>query len=683
MRILLFVGTGEFWADTLPAGLESIGCEVVRMYADIAGTGREALPDLLNDLRPDFILSMGWSWSHTPEWLSALRKACEQTGTAHVYWAIEDIAHHWRWSLPYVEAARPSLVLTINENCTNSYRRIGIPAYFCPFGCNPVLFLPVPSIPGFNCDVALIANYYEHPWPTFRTQSLVDLLFPLSDLGCQVNIWGSGWAKAAAQLDVSIPGEWLKGGVSYQRTAQIYSSAKIVLAPQNEALEPQLTQRTLEILASGACMLTSATEGIRRSFRPGNHLLATTSPLQTRALLEHHLEHADRRLEIAAAGREEVLRMHTYSERAEQVIKWVRDHLNGRKPIVHSAGPDRPLTESRRAEGVLACEAEELTCRVLVIEEDPFWHLALPSGLKAIGCEVRFDTQVDESELASTIADFKPNFVLMMGWTQTHVPARRKTIRRLLDRYQVPLVYWAVEDAEWFDHWSLPLVRDLRPNLVATIDAGCVSRYEAEGFQAAYLPFGCNPLLQRKAKPRPEYDCDVALVANHYQILTECRRQSLDYLLRPLLGQGYNVKVWGKRWDRAGEAGLTLPAGVWQGVLPTTDCAAVYASAKIVLGLQNGNSPSQLTMRTFDVIGSQAFLLSYNTPAVPIFFEPGKHLVTSDSPEETERLVDFYLAKPELRAGIAEVGQAEVYAKHTYADRARALLALLRSAGCI
>jgi spore maturation protein CgeB len=367
--------------------------------------------------------------------------------------------------------------------------------------------------------------------------------------------------------------------------------------------------------------------------------------------------------------------LRTYQNRAE-LLQGVRGIPQRGEP------PAIQVSESNR-QPVAGPAPGQAKPRVLVIEENTeIWHRTLPAGLRQVGCPVAFDTEVLEEDLERKMVEFQPDFVLMMGWTQTHIPARRKVIRGLLDRYRVPLVYWAVEDIDWLEHWSLPLVRDLQPDLVVTINAECTPRYKAEGFSAGYLPFGCNPELHRKMESRPEYQCDIALVANYYPLdNTGFRKQSLADLVAPLLERGYNLKIWGNRWDRATEVGLQVPEGLLQGPLAYDECAAVYSNAKIVLGLQNNLSPTQFTMRTFEVMGSGGLLLTSDTPAVRNLFKHGRQLLTSNSPERTLELVEYYLANERERAAIAAAGQEEVYARHTYAERAWGLLGLLETGG--
>lgn len=316
---------------------------------------------------------------------------------------------------------------------------------------------------------------------------------------------------------------------------------------------------------------------------------------------------------------------------------------------------------------------------VLFLDSEMLYDDLLPAGLRQIGCTVKTVTEVFNGQLDRALADFRPDFVLMLGWSYFPTTERREFIRKVLDLHQLPLIYWATEDPCWHEKWSVPVVESLKPDLVVTICRECVPRYDALGFRAACLPFGYNHELYRPVAPWPEYACDITVVATFYTDDFDKlnRKRSLLQLVSPLLDRDYDIQIWGNNWNLAPEYGMHLRDGVWKGYLNHRKAPAVYNSAKIVIGVQNEfNFASNLTMRTCEVLGSGGFLLSSRTLAIERLFQHRKHLVMSSSPEETLALVDYYLTHPKERARIAAAGQAEVRSRHTYAHRARELLDL-------
>lgn len=319
--------------------------------------------------------------------------------------------------------------------------------------------------------------------------------------------------------------------------------------------------------------------------------------------------------------------------------------------------------------------------KVLFLDDQVLYDDQLPAGLRQAGCEVRMLPEVLHGELGAALSEFQPDFVLTIGWSEFPRPERVSIIRAEIDYHSVPLVYWATEDPVWYDLWSRGLAQRLKPDLVATICTEYVPKYEAEGFRAVCVPFGFNPELFRPVPARPEFACDIAVVASFYDRDFDQlgRKRSLDDLVAPLLRGGYNVKIWGNNWDTARWRWIWFQDGVWQGFLPHRDGPAVYNSAKIVIGVQNEfDYATNITMRTCEVLGAGGFQLASRTKATEAMFTDRKHLVLSSSPEETLSLVDHYLDHPEERAEIAAAGRAEVNAKYTYAHRAKELLSHVR-----
>jgi spore maturation protein CgeB len=86
--------------------------------------------------------------------------------------------------------------------------------------------------------------------------------------------------------------------------------------------------------------------------------------------------------------------------------------------------------------------------------------------------------------------------------------------------------------------------------------------------------------------------------------------------------------------------------------------------AKIVLGVQN--APDQVSQRTFEILGSGAFMLACRTPALAEMFVDKQELVFTDSPAQTLELVQYYLDKEHLRYEIGQNARKKVLARYTY-----------------
>ncbi len=277
-----------------------------------------------------------------------------------------------------------------------------------------------------------------------------------------------------------------------------------------------------------------------------------------------------------------------------------------------------------------------------------------------------------ETRLPELIRIWRPDFALAEG---VSISTTAGKLFPLLRGYRIPLVYWAIDDPPDWHRMSLPLSRG--SSLVLTPAEEYVARYRQLGIRSTYFHFGCNPAFHRH-HPESSYDAgDVVLVANYYTSYPQ-RRVGLEILLTPLLSTPYRVKVFGNEHWLHNTDHYTLPGDVYAGYLPYRDLPLVYSAAPIVLGLHSViDSPTMMSMRTFEALGCGAFYLTQWTPAIEKLFKNHIHLAWSRHPDETMELVRFYVSRPELRQKIAQQGQAEVYRHHTYRQRVESVRPLL------
>jgi len=269
-----------------------------------------------------------------------------------------------------------------------------------------------------------------------------------------------------------------------------------------------------------------------------------------------------------------------------------------------------------------------------------------------------------EQPLTHMLRNWQPDFALAEGVAISTVA---RELFRLLRAYNVPLVYWAIDDPPDWRRMSLRLARGAA--LVLTPAEECLPLYRKHGIKAQFFHFACNPAFHRPATPRTEFTCDLMFVGNYYTSYPQ-RRVGFDTLLTPLLAGAYSLKVYGNEHWLDNTDNYTLPANVYQGYLDYRNLPSAYASAKIVLGINSVlDSPTMMSMRIFEVLGCGAFCLTHWTPALENYFQNHVHLVWSRHPDETPELVRYYLARDDLRRQIAQQGQQEVYSKHTYRQR--------------
>lgn len=312
--------------------------------------------------------------------------------------------------------------------------------------------------------------------------------------------------------------------------------------------------------------------------------------------------------------------------------------------------------------------------RVLTVNERTYYiNLGILEAMRDHGYTLKVlplgDYPRDQQRqiLQGNLREFEPDYVLTPGWSVGIFDTDE--FLSVMDSSVYPHVYWATEDPLFFSDVSMVFAP--HSSYVFTTAEECVKRYREMGLHSSTLLFGCNPRLFRPVPPKPQYQHDIILVANNYTWFDEGRNfraKTIHDVVRPLIERGYDISIWGCNWS-PDECGMDLGPR-WGGFCDYLDTPHAYSSAKIVLGLQSVNtSRTQTSCRTFEIMGSGAFLLTCYTPSHEYLFENHRHLVWSDSPEATVELVDYYLSHDLERQAIAAAGRAEVLLKHTYEHR--------------
>ncbi|ALC90700.1 peptigoglycan-binding protein LysM [Bacillus sp. FJAT-18017] len=324
--------------------------------------------------------------------------------------------------------------------------------------------------------------------------------------------------------------------------------------------------------------------------------------------------------------------------------------------------------------------------KILFLESHPMWIYGLPNGFKEEGHSVMISGPLSKNNISEMIDLFKPDLIISVGWTAEHSKEKWRWIRKAIKKTTIPLVYWATEDPLHTENFTIPLIKAIKPDFVFTVTPSLCEKYEELGFKADHLEFGYHPVVHFPVQPMNNYRCDIAVVANAYpEYLKEnpnaFRSDALKTLIKPLIKDGIRVDFWGKNWGKMGDYfGRDIPAKWIHGYLDYRDAYKVYSSAKIVLGLQN--SSSQLTMRTFEILGSGGVLLTSDTPAVREKFTADQDLIVSSHSEETVKKVQYYLNNDLERQQIRENAKIAVQ-EHSYRNRAKRILEVLQNRGIL
>ncbi len=286
-----------------------------------------------------------------------------------------------------------------------------------------------------------------------------------------------------------------------------------------------------------------------------------------------------------------------------------------------------------------------------------------------------YSSEEQKTLLNYVLRDFQPDFVFTPGWSIWMFDTDQ--FLQTIAQYNIPHIYWATEDPVFFDLVSSVFAP--YSDYVFTPAEECNEKYKKMGIPSSTLMFGYNSDIFTKVPPTPQYKHDIVLVANNYNwsAYKNIRRKSIENILEPLIVKGYDIKIWGADWTNP-SFDYTIDPKYYGGNIDYLETPYVYSSAKIVLGLQNVNtSLTQTSCRSFEIMGSGAFYLTAYTPSHDHLFSNHYHLVWSNSPQETIKMVDYYLENDSTREAIATQGQKEVLDKHTYFHRLKQMEACI------
>jgi len=324
--------------------------------------------------------------------------------------------------------------------------------------------------------------------------------------------------------------------------------------------------------------------------------------------------------------------------------------------------------------------------RVLFLESDPMWIHGLPNGFRDAGHIVMVSGPLIEDSIIDILSSFKPDLIITMGHTSEHTKEKQELIRKYVTCTNIPNVYWATEDPGYTLSFSLPLIQTIEPDFVFTICPARVDFYRKQSIPSAHLDFGYHSSVHFPAQVHEKYKASIAIVANGYPMLYEKRPdhyrfKALRSLLSPFLKEIMRIDFWGRYWDKMEHIlGKKIPDEWIHGFIPYTEANKVYSSADIILGVQNHDT--QLTQRTYEVLGSGGFLLTNDTSEIRRLFSPGQDMIVSHSSEETIELVRYYLDHPEERMKIKKAGMESVK-KYSYEQRANYIIETLIRAGIL
>ena len=313
------------------------------------------------------------------------------------------------------------------------------------------------------------------------------------------------------------------------------------------------------------------------------------------------------------------------------------------------------------------------------------WDVTFPQSLHSWYDRVNIQPKIDDFN--KIFAENEFDFVFAL---QLNIPL--EIYSKIYDCIPKKLlkVWWTIEDPNCFDCF---IEQAKLYDFVFTSASEKIPEYHKAGIKNVdYLQLAANPELH---KPGISTDLELDLkyavedevkkikvkdikfegvfVGNKYNHYKE-RMKGEEIILKPLLEHKKNFTIIGAAAWKESEY-----KDHWFGASHWGDLFKIYQRADIVLGMNSQReSPTMTSMRVYEVLACKKLLLTDWSLATERFFENGKHLVISKSPEETIKLYNYYMAHPEEREKIATAGYKFVMENHTYVNRLQRVLRVLK-----
>lgn len=125
-----------------------------------------------------------------------------------------------------------------------------------------------------------------------------------------------------------------------------------------------------------------------------------------------------------------------------------------------------------------------------------------------------------------------------------------------------------------------------------------------------------------------------------------------------------SIAVWGDTgWQECPELDYRGTAGHSQ------ELTLIYSNSLINIDIGRLYQNDIMTMRLFDVMACEGFLLTEYTEEIVKWFEPGVHLDVYRTPEELAEKIQHYLSHPDEARSIGKAAREQILKHHTFEKR--------------
>lgn len=204
-------------------------------------------------------------------------------------------------------AAHFDLFLTNAPACVERHERLGARARVLPIGTNEEFYRPLPPRPELRCQVLVLGR--AHP----------DRVEPVKALArsFDTHLYGEGWEEHGLHSRGLIFGDDVLAALSSAEMTVIF-----FLTGGGHAL---VKVGLFDFAAAGALVVTNRFPEVGRYLEYGKEVVGFDSTEDLLAKVRHYLDHPEEAQAIRRAGRERVLREHTWRRIWPRILGWLAE----------------------------------------------------------------------------------------------------------------------------------------------------------------------------------------------------------------------------------------------------------------------------------------------------------------------------------------------------------------------
>ena len=334
--------------EGVEAGWRSLGATVQPWLDE---PGQPSLAEILESFQPTHVLGAlqtpkrgAWRWMTDPRSLDALARAhdagafvalrTDPSNIRSLFAAKQfDVARYREmgvssyytqpdrptreelrvFELGVVDLLRSPLSRLCYDRCFASYLKLGLPILEEPFAADDTRYQPL-SAGDIEYDALFIGSCWPFKWANM--EAYIDAL--RAAFGQRFAVFGAGWPEGVS-----------KGQLSEVAFAPTVASARVNISlhePTQVAGFPFApNERVFKLLALGAVVVSDPNPMLADLFDDGTELVLASDAQGMARVVRSLVDDPRRARDMAHAGRERVLRDHTYRVRAQRLLDVASD----------------------------------------------------------------------------------------------------------------------------------------------------------------------------------------------------------------------------------------------------------------------------------------------------------------------------------------------------------------------